>query len=83
MFLFVTALDDLQSSHRKFRLSSCLTTLIPALNWLVHYQVKDDLFKDCIAGITVAVMHIPQGSSKISLMYSLSSFIFSCVLHLV
>ncbi|XP_072161648.1 prestin [Bemisia tabaci] len=55
------SLDDLQSSHRKFRLSSCLTTLIPALNWLVHYQVKDDLFKDCIAGITVAVMHIPQG----------------------
>jgi hypothetical protein len=34
---------------------------VPMLRWLPKYSVKKDLIADIIAGITVAVMHIPQG----------------------
>lgn len=39
----------------------CLTRTIPALGWLPKYKWKQDLLADIVAGITVAVMHIPQG----------------------
>ncbi|CAG0924802.1 unnamed protein product, partial [Notodromas monacha] len=38
---------------------------IPILRWLPGYSVKDNLIGDCIAGLTVAVMHIPQGNAFI------------------
>lgn len=34
---------------------------MPILNWLPKYNWRTDLFKDFIAGFTVAIMHIPQG----------------------
>jgi hypothetical protein len=37
---------------------------IPLLRCLKEYNIKKDLFGDIIAGITVAIMHIPQGRKK-------------------
>ena len=34
---------------------------IPLLHCLKEYNVRRNLFGDIIAGITVAIMHIPQG----------------------
>ena len=34
---------------------------IPIIKWLPEYSVKDNFVGDLISGITIAVMHIPQG----------------------
>lgn len=34
---------------------------IPLIGWLSSYDWKNNILGDIIAGITVAVMHIPQG----------------------
>ena len=33
---------------------------IPILKWLPNYNVKSYLLNDCIAGLTVGIMNIPQ-----------------------
>lgn len=34
---------------------------IPVLKWLPEYKIEKNLMGDIISGITVAIMHIPQG----------------------
>ncbi|XP_044736881.1 sulfate transporter [Chrysoperla carnea] len=38
-----------------------VTRTIPVLDWLVHYNWKRNLAADIITGLTIAIMHIPQG----------------------
>jgi len=33
----------------------------PVLQWLPKYSIKEDLLADFIAGLTIAIMVIPQG----------------------
>ena len=35
--------------------------IVPILDWLPSYSVKENLLKDIIGGLTVGIMHIPQG----------------------
>ena len=35
--------------------------LAPILQWLPKYSVKNDLLADVTGGVTVGIMHIPQG----------------------
>ncbi|KAK9879012.1 hypothetical protein WA026_003826 [Henosepilachna vigintioctopunctata] len=42
-------------------LKKVVKSTIPILDWLPKYKWKQEFLKDVIAGITVAVMHIPQG----------------------
>ncbi|XP_015181056.1 PREDICTED: solute carrier family 26 member 10 [Polistes dominula] len=42
-------------------LKSCVSSAIPAVKWLKRYRWTEDLVYDIIAGLTVAIMHIPQG----------------------
>lgn len=35
--------------------------MIPVVRWLKNYNWKEDITSDIISGITVAIMHIPQG----------------------
>uniref|UniRef100_A0A023FTD8 Putative sulfate/bicarbonate/oxalate exchanger sat-1 n=1 Tax=Amblyomma parvum TaxID=251391 RepID=A0A023FTD8_AMBPA len=56
-----------QKVKRKF-LSSCACTplsllysILPVLQWLPRYRVREFLAKDIMAGFTVSIMHIPQG----------------------
>lgn len=37
---------------------------IPAIKWLKNYNVREFLFNDCIAGLTVGIMHIPYGKKN-------------------
>jgi hypothetical protein len=37
---------------------------IPLIRCLKEYNIRKNLFGDIIAGITVAIMHIPQGKRK-------------------
>ncbi|XP_042860864.1 prestin-like [Penaeus japonicus] len=38
-----------------------ITARLPILSWLPAYKLKESLLGDIIAGVTVAIMHIPQG----------------------
>ncbi|KAK5638842.1 hypothetical protein RI129_013137 [Pyrocoelia pectoralis] len=40
---------------------SCLLATIPVLNWLSHYKWKKNIAGDLASGLTIAIMHIPQG----------------------
>ncbi|XP_068210829.1 prestin-like isoform X2 [Palaemon carinicauda] len=40
---------------------SAIAGRLPILTWLPTYSLKRDLLGDAIAGVTVAIMHIPQG----------------------
>lgn len=35
--------------------------MFPIVRWLPHYSIKNDLPGDIVSGMTLAVMHIPQG----------------------
>uniref|UniRef100_A0A336MP87 CSON003030 protein n=1 Tax=Culicoides sonorensis TaxID=179676 RepID=A0A336MP87_CULSO len=39
----------------------CVLSMFPVLQWLPKYSFKNDLPGDLISGMTIAVMHIPQG----------------------
>jgi hypothetical protein len=34
---------------------------VPFLKWIFKYEVKNSLLKDVIAGLTIGIVHIPQG----------------------
>ncbi|XP_064092656.1 prestin-like isoform X2 [Macrobrachium nipponense] len=40
---------------------STIAGRLPILSWLPTYSFKNDLMGDAVAGVTVAIMHIPQG----------------------
>ncbi|XP_031828182.1 prestin isoform X2 [Nomia melanderi] len=46
---------------KKIKPMMALKNSIPLIGWLSKYDWKRDILGDIIAGITVAVMHIPQG----------------------
>ncbi|XP_048515774.1 prestin-like isoform X2 [Athalia rosae] len=46
---------------RKFTVVDFLKGSIPLIEWLPKYEWKRDIAGDLAAGVTVAVMHIPQG----------------------
>ena len=49
----------------------CLNSLlerIPFIRCLKEYNIRKDLFGDIVAGITVAIMHVPQGNRAIRMM---------------
>ena len=39
-------------------------TYLPITDWLFNYDLRNDIVHDLIAGVTIAIMHIPQGSIK-------------------
>ena len=45
-------------------LLSVLIRLAPIVRWLPKYSVKKDLTADITGGVTVGIMHIPQGNIK-------------------
>lgn len=56
-----TLKNYVKKSCRQFNFMEFIYNLIPVLKWLPEYSIKDYLPGDISAGITVAVMHIPQG----------------------
>ncbi|KAG4066604.1 hypothetical protein HA402_007240 [Bradysia odoriphaga] len=54
-------LDNIKHSFAKFSLFRFIFNLVPVLKWLPKYSFKNSIAGDLTAGMTVAVMHIPQG----------------------
>ena len=44
-------------------LLSWARALVPILSWLPAYRWREDALSDLVAGLTVAIMHIPQVNS--------------------
>ncbi|KAK6039234.1 hypothetical protein COOONC_23261 [Cooperia oncophora] len=44
-----------------------LLDFVPILKWLPQYNVKNNLVRDIIGGLTVGIMHVPQGMAYASL----------------
>lgn len=40
-----------------------LLDLFPIIRWLPKYNIKQDLVADISGGLTVGIMHIPQGNT--------------------
>lgn len=40
---------------------ACVVSTVPAVKWLSKYSWRKDILSDVISGLTVAIMHIPQG----------------------
>ena len=52
---------NLLDGIRQFDCKNMVYEFCPVLRWLPAYKVKKNLMGDLISGMTVAVMHIPQG----------------------
>ena len=46
---------------KRFSFISWFFSLFPIIHWLPKYKPKSDLLPDFIAGITISILHIPQG----------------------
>lgn len=51
----------LEKVYREFSLCQFARGLIPIVDWLPKYSIKNDLIADLIAGFTISILHIPQG----------------------
>uniref|UniRef100_A0A914WG98 SLC26A/SulP transporter domain-containing protein n=1 Tax=Plectus sambesii TaxID=2011161 RepID=A0A914WG98_9BILA len=80
----------------KRKLKSCLIGrgifsqicgFLPILEWLPNYHWRNNLFHDIIGGLTVGIMHVPQGMAYASLasldpVYGLYSSFFACFFYM-
>lgn len=53
--------ENLIDGIKGLQFKNLLFDAIPVLKWLPEYKIEKNLMGDVISGITVAVMHIPQG----------------------
>nr|XP_033328412.1 solute carrier family 26 member 10-like isoform X1 [Megalopta genalis] len=56
-----TLLRSISARCKKVQPLLALRNAVPLIGWLSNYDWKNDILGDVVAGITVAVMHIPQG----------------------
>ncbi|XP_057212290.1 solute carrier family 26 member 6-like [Triplophysa rosa] len=51
--------DAVRCTGPKFK--SCFFSVIPLLSWLPQYPLRENIVGDLISGISVGIMHLPQG----------------------
>lgn len=60
-----TIRDSIKSGAHEFSCTRLIKATVPVIEWLPQYSFKKYLMGDIMAGVTVAVMHIPQGRPNI------------------
>ncbi|XP_056628608.1 solute carrier family 26 member 6 [Triplophysa dalaica] len=51
--------DAVRCTGPKFK--SCFFSVVPLLSWLPQYPLRENIVGDLISGISVGIMHLPQG----------------------
>lgn len=74
LLFFYSDASNVRKFYNNFNFVQFLLNLVPVLKWLPKYSIKNDLAGDLSAGITVAVMHIPQGNFTIDSHVSLRQY---------
>ena len=90
----VTTSQSVQNPLRVLNSAICnlkpreiLTNTFPVLQWLPRYNLKKDLLKDVISGLTVSSLQIPQGITYGNLLagqsarYGLFTSFLPCLLY--
>ncbi|XP_011498116.1 PREDICTED: solute carrier family 26 member 10-like [Ceratosolen solmsi marchali] len=57
----ISVIETAKKSIESLNFETCIQNVIPASYWLRKYKWKNDFIYDVMSGITVAIMHIPQG----------------------
>uniref|UniRef100_A0A1I7T5P9 Sulfate_transp domain-containing protein n=1 Tax=Caenorhabditis tropicalis TaxID=1561998 RepID=A0A1I7T5P9_9PELO len=60
---------------------------VPITKWLPSYNIKENLINDLIGGITVGILHVPQGMAYASLVglkpvYGLYTSLFPSLIYM-
>lgn len=61
-FVALLVRGEVSRRCKKIKPIALLKKTIPLTDWLFSYDWKNNVLGDIVAGITVAVMHIPQGT---------------------
>lgn len=61
LYFIISVLQNISTKVKQTSPVECLLNMFPVVRWLPKYSLKQDLPGDLISGMTLAVMHIPQG----------------------
>jgi hypothetical protein len=63
VFVIAATFNEFKNKLRskRFRWKKVVNKYLPFTDWLFNYKIKEDLMADIVAGITIAIMNIPQG----------------------
>ena len=56
-----TVMQNMINNVKSKNWQSCIVSTVPVVQWLSQYNWREDTLPDIISGLTVAIMHIPQG----------------------
>jgi solute carrier family 26, other len=59
--ILLLVLQSIAKSIKSINIIGVIFSVCPLLKWLPRYSVKTNIIGDLIAGITTAILHIPQG----------------------
>uniref|UniRef100_A0A914SKL0 SLC26A/SulP transporter domain-containing protein n=1 Tax=Parascaris equorum TaxID=6256 RepID=A0A914SKL0_PAREQ len=79
--------DQIKSILKPSNALCSLLSFFPILQWLPKYQWRKDLSGDIIGGLTVGIMHVPQGMAYASLaslppVYGMYSSFFASTVYM-
>jgi len=61
IYVCVKVMDPIKSFTGE-RVQKIIHSVLPITSWLPNYKVRENLLGDLVGGITVGIVHLPQGN---------------------